>query len=634
MIRSFVWVGFLLLAQSSIAQENKYATALIPAALRKNTHSVKRNERYEFEIRSASRALLTTSRAITLLDETAKDELSFYASTSKFYSLGDVSILLYDSNGVLMKKYNRKDLSSASNGEELVPDGKVYYLKPNVNSYPVTIEFLYEINYNGLYTYPAFHIQEPGQSVERTAYVLRIPREMEFRYRAKNTSLEPVIDETDKKYRSYTWTASLLPARQYEEGSGPLENSFPLVMLAPTKFDLDGYEGDMSSWKNLGLWYNSLVKQENRLSPEYKNEIIALVKDAKSDMEKISIIYAYLQKNFRYVSIQLGIGGLKPFPADFVHKKKYGDCKALSNYMEACLNAVNIKSYSAWIKSGSAWHLKNSDPDFVYEHFNHQVLCIPRQKDSVWLECTSSTTEPGFLGSFTQDREALLLTENGGVLVQTPKYAAAVNGYHSNTLVKLNEDGSGTANVSIRTGGEFRQDFINYVADQVKDEQKSFLMNGLEFLQPDKFEISYDKNSSNSTATISMEIEKIPDFTAGTKFFLNPRIYKLWNTPLPEAGNRTQDFYFRNPFEKTDTTIYKLPSGYVPESIPKAKEYKFEYGSLFTSYSFDEQNKYIISTAKFVLNEYKIPAEKFSLAKKFFNDVLAEYNEKIVVKRL
>jgi len=346
----------------------------------------------------------------------------------------------------------------------------------------------------------------------------------------------------------------------------------------------------------------------------------------------VKLIYEYLQKNFRYVSIQLGIGGFKPFSADFVHKNKYGDCKALSNYMQACLNAVNIKSYSAWIKGSVTPNIV--DPAFPNDPFNHQILCVPLPQDTIWLECTSNIAEFGVLGNFTENRQALLLTENGGVLINTPKSKAENNRYASTSIINLQADGSGTVATEIKTAGEYKDDVKNYVFDQKKDDQKKYIIDGLGFLQPDDFEINYNKEEKTAPVKLQLAIEKIPEFTAGNKLFLNPRIYKIWRYVLPKAEDRTQDFYFETPFLKTDTTIYKLPEGYGLETLPKSKDLAFEFGSFKTTYRYDETQKTIITTAQLQLNEYKIPAAKFPAAKKFFNDVLAEYSEKIVVKKL
>ncbi len=60
--------------------------------------------------------------------------------------------------------------------------------------------------------------------------------------------------------------------------------------------------------------------------------------------QKVFALYDYLQKNTRYISVQLGIGGWQPFPADYVATKRYGDCKALSNFMVALLKEAGIKA--------------------------------------------------------------------------------------------------------------------------------------------------------------------------------------------------------------------------------------------------------------------------------------------------
>ena len=153
-------------------------------------------------------------------------------------------------------------------------------------------------------------------------------------------------------------------------------------------------------------------------------------------------------------------------------------------------------------------------------------------------------------------------------------------------------------------------------------------------MQPDEFEINYDQVDKQAATLLTMSISKIPEFTAGKKLFLNPRIYKIWSNTLPKAENRTQDFYFEHPFIKTDTTIYKLPEGFGIETLPKAKKITFEYGSFNSAYEFDEAKKSIRSVARLELDEYKIPAAKFLATKNFFNEVLGEYTEKIVIKRL
>jgi hypothetical protein len=338
--------------------------------------------------------------------------------------------------------------------------------------------------------------------------------------------------------------------------------------MAPIHFSFYGLEGDLSSWKSFGLWRNSLYKDLDVLPEDRRQFFSQLVKDIPDENGKIRRIYNYMQENFRYVSIQLGIGGWKPFPADFTDKKKYGDCKALSNYMKAALKSVGIKSYVAIINA--EYNREAVDPDFPCNNFNHVILCVPGQKDSVWLECTSSTTEFNELGTFTENRNALLVTEEGGVLVPTPKSRSSSNVLSTVTTVQLSDDLSGLTNTTFTARGEFKE-LMDRILKEKKDDQKAAIVFYFGFKQPDDFELSKDVNDANK-AKLLMAVAKVPGFTSGSKLFISPRFYRMWPGSLPKADERKLDYYFRYPFEKSDTTILKLPAGIKPDVLPKENE--------------------------------------------------------------
>lgn len=622
-----LYLFFLLHTQ---AQDRIFDAAKIPEELKKNCNSVIRDEKIEFRVTEMGKAIYSVHKVITVLNENAKDELQFQSYSDQFHILESVSIQLFDAQGFPLQKYKRSDLSSQVTGSGLVPDGKVHYLELPVRSYPITVQFDYETRYKGILRYPAYHFQVPDQSVENSTFTAIVPADLDLRYKAKNTALKPET-VTEGTAKHYTWTLKNLPALPVEAGSLSANSGYPHILLAPNKFQFGGYPGEMNTWKNLGKWFGLIGKNTNNLSEASKQYIRSLVKDAPNDREKTRIIYKYLQANFRYVSIQLGMGGLIPFEADFVDKKKYGDCKALSNYTYACLDAVGIKSHYALINS--SYNEEPVDPSFPYDGFNHVILCVPQPNDSIWLECTSNTNEFAVLGSFTENRNALLVTPDGGHLVPTPKSKSSDNIFSSNTIIHLQEDGSGVAEVTLNASGYYR-DLLSHLATQKKDDQKHFIVNYFDYMNPDDFAINHNSLDNGASLRMKLEMGKIPEFTAGKKSFLNPRIYKLWNNDLPKGELRTQDYYFHNPFIKTDTSLYKLPDGFGIETLPKTKKVNFEFGSFTSSYEYDESNKTVRSVARLELSEYKIPAAKYVAARNFFNEVLGEYTEKIVIRRL
>jgi hypothetical protein len=330
------------------------------------------------------------------------------------------------------------------------------------------------------------------------------------------------------------------------------------------------------------------------------------------------------------VSIQLGIGGLKPFSASFTDQKKYGDCKALSNYMKAALKAVGIKSYVAIINA--EYDAEPVDPDFPCNQFNHVIVCVPQPKDSIWLECTSSNTAFGSLGTFTENRNALLITEDGGVLVPTPRSKSSENILATRTTVLMDDDLSGESETVISSTGEYHELIVDALKDK-RDDQKAFIVRRLGYKEPDDFVFEKAPGTNENQTRIKMIVRKVPEFTAGDKYFLKPRLHKMISRSLPTATDRKLDFYFVFPFENRDTTVIKLPSNYHAEVLPKEKTLSSDYSYYQSKSWYDEKENAIYTSTSIVLNRHKIAAKDYSTVKNFFDEVMKDDAQRIIVKK-
>ncbi len=614
---------------SSWCQVISYNLSAIPDSIKKNAEVIVQSESKIFTLQYIDEATLYVRKIYTVVNEDGKDALTFYVATSKFISLNDAEMKVYDANGRQLSRHKKKEMMTQAMGEGLVDDGYVTFYSVNTSNYPVTIDLEYEIKFKGTLIYPSYDILVPGRGVMQSSFVAKVPAFLDLRYKPRNTKLSPAIKD-DGKIKTYTWDVRNLAPIEYEESTVSAEHRYPSILLAPNKFKMDDYEGDMSSWKSFGMWYASLKKGIDVLPDNKKIFFRDMVSSAKNDREKIRIIYEYLQKNFRYVSIQLGIGGFKPFPATFTENKKYGDCKGLSNFMQAALDGVGIKSYQALINRQP--NGLPIDVDFPHNGFNHVILYVPLKDDSVWLECTSNSLDFGTLDISTENKNALVITENGGKLIPTPSSKCHSNIFSAYSKILLHDDGSGDMETIFNSAGEYRE-MIDDILKEKKDEQKQSIVLGMNFKQPDDFEISRKDGESMHTALLKMSIEKVPEFTAGSKIFLAPRLYKIWSRKLPKAENRRLDFYFSFPFEKTDTTVYVLPEGFKVDVLPPAKEFKNEYASYASKSWYDESKRSVYSSVQIILKQHVIPAAKFAEAKKFFDDVLINDGQKIVVKK-
>lgn len=627
----FFPLSLFLCCFGSIAQPPVFSLSAVPATLKENASVIKHAEEIVFEVTDIDRATLTVNKVFTILSKSGKDALLFNEYSNKIIKLDDAEIKVYDATGKQVARHKKKDMFTTAVGEGLVEDGSVTFFEVQAASYPVTVEFNYVLDFRGTLFYPSYRIQGSAEAVQRSSFTARVPAALGLRYKAKNIDLQPVVTQEDK-YKVYKWTVKDLAPLQYEEGAVSYGGRYPSVVLAPNQFKVYDVEGDMSSWQKFGMWEYGLIGNGlDALPDERKQFFQQLVKDAATEKEKVKLVYEYLQKNFRYVSIQLGIGGYKPFPAAFTDQKKYGDCKGLSFYTYSILKALGIKSYVALINR--EYNDEPADPQFPANEFNHMILCVPNNKDTIWLECTGKTHDFGSLDPSTFNRNALLITEQGGVLAPTPVDKASGNLFSAKSIVEVAADGSGKTKTLVQVSGEYKEDFINHFFAEKSDDQKIFLQRYIKFKQPDAFSVKQITEAGKTFAEIELLFEKVHEFTAGSKMFLGMGMYKLFSFDLPQAKDRRLDYYFHHPLTKTDTTVYKLPAGYIRDVLPEEKKLSCAFATFTARSWFDEKESAVYNTATLVLHTNKIPAAKYAEVKQFFDDIKKYNAGHVVVKK-
>jgi len=609
-----------------------YQASTIPDSLKEDANAIVRYSLNEEIIKGPGKSQTRYHSIVTVLNQKGDNAAQLGIGYDRqFNKVDDVRMLVFDASGKQIKKYSKSDMydRSASDNETLASNSRVLLLEHTISAYPATIEIFIEKTNNSRLDVGDWRIQRPEVAVQNSEYkILTIPS-VGFRYLNHNTNIKPILSKQGD-YDVYSWDVHNLKANKPEEDA-PGWTFYPFISFATDKFEFDGIPGDFSTWQSYGKWYQALNADVNSLSAQRSEEIRAMVANLPNDKAKAKFLYEYMQKNMHYVSVQLGIGGLKPFPATFVDQKKYGDCKALSNYMVAMLKAINIPAYYAVIQGGV--NDRPADPSFPSDPFNHIVVCVPFKGDTTWLECTSTTAIFGKLGAFTENRNALLITEDGGKLVNTPRSTYQDNTFNSVIDVILDNEGGAKAAIKIKSTGEYRAMYLGIASEKV-DLQKAFLIKYLNLKQPSQFlfKDAPDKDGIKEL-NIDLEYNRYTDVMTGDKHFYRPQAMDLWRATVPVLEKRRADYYFEHPMLKTCVTNITLPAGFEVETLPANSSIKFSYGSYDVNYTYDKDKNQIVSTAKFLLTKHVIPAAKYTEMQVYLDNIVKAQNKKLVIRK-
>lgn len=632
-ITSSFFIFFLYLSLNSHAQT--WTVLSIPADLKANAHAVIRTSETVFHIKNSGEAVEYNHLVVSIFDEQGAEAFAnqtiFYDKLVKINSLEGV---LYDAFGQKIRKLKKDDIKdgSAISGFSLFEDNRYRYASFNYGNYPYTVEFSYEISSKNLLNYPSWfpHDSHESLAIEQASYKVVVPNNLNLRYLELNGIAHAII-EKNVEQTSYTWTIKQVATYESEVFSPKINKLGQGVQTAPNEFEVEGFKGNMETWKSLGDFNNLLGKGRTALPESMKAEIQQVIANCKTPLEKIEKIYTFLQQKTRYISVQLGIGGWQPFDANYVAEKGYGDCKALTNFTKAMLEVVGIPSYYTIIRAGE--NATEINPLFPANQFNHAILCVPLPKDTVWLECTSQQNAFGYLSDFTSDRYALINTPEGGKLVRTPAYNIQDNTQNHKGTIELSDDGNAKANIEARYTGILQDEYANAIQNFGADDQKKFLYKNIKIpsFELVNFQMNVEKKRIPLTKIhLAIQVNKCAS-KSGNRLFLTPNLMAIQRYIPPSISQpRTQAIELKTEYSESDTLTYLLPQGLALEAMPKASKLENPFGTYQSAISL--QGNKLVYIRKFTRNKGIFPANVYPDFVAFYKEVAKMDKAQVVLK--
>ncbi len=642
-VAAMTWRILLVAATSAVgmisAHAQNYSVASIPEELRKGAYAVVRVSETEFEYISPTLSKERYLEVITVLTGDGESAANFTAYTDMFSSLSGFSGEIYDRTGKRIRKIKKSELLySDYSGYHLANDNRTHYCQPNVPNPPFTVKYEWEITTkDAVWSFPVFIPQQSGAyGIEKAEYRLKAPADMKFRSKAYN--FEPDYKSVPSADGSVThvWSVDNIPTVYREQYDKPYYEVLPTVYFSPDNFIYDGVAGSMKDWESYAVWQWKLLDRSSTVPPELKAIVADLTKDAADDMEKIRILYNYLAETTRYVSIQVGIGGFQPMTAEQVYKTKYGDCKALSNYLRLMLAECGIESHYVEIAMG-----RRSIPrDFANPAMsNHAILMVPLAADTLWVECTAPELPLGYRHNKIVGQNALVYKNGSAEVITVPRYADSLHLSERRAKVELNIDGSATARVSTVNRVNRFEDYSDF-GKQKAEERLNTLRSQVNIPVAIISNPSYREDKSPEPSLVIEYDFETPGFGSrtGDRLFV-PAI--SFRKPYPfrlGRGARKLDICIQEGYYNVDITEIALPEGedgagtFEIESLPSPVTLESKYGSYSLSCRRTDDGKSIEVERRLLFRTGTWPKEEFDDFKAFIEKISRNDNSKLVLK--
>jgi hypothetical protein len=548
---------------------------------------------------------------------------------SKSDKISGIEARLEDIYGNVIRTLKRREIVDKNEMSEdiMYSDRYLKTFQLKHNNYPYRIFYTYKttikkFNIIARWT-PQIFSEVPTNDAR---LYIKLPGNFAVKKYIRGATLENSLESSEGTIEEYL--SSCNKTETNEKFAEPYSNNIPLVLMVPLNFNYD-VNGSTESWKTFGDWYYNLNKDLNDLSIEDRNSVQKLISGITDKKEIIKTLYHYMQDHTRYINVSIGVGGLKAFPASYVSQNKYGDCKALTNYMKSLLEVAGIKSYYTLINTGN--QPENLIEEIPCPQFNHIILTVPINNDTIWLENTSTTCPFGYVGTSIQNRKALLIDENNSRFINMPVMRKEDVLVSSKMVIDFLTDACATANVVNYFKGHSFENFNDFDSYANKDIQDKIIR---DIMPLNNSEVSKWEIKKANRDSFYIELKMKINLFKFLKPLGNDAYFSLFSSKYLDFEppvSRTVSLFFSYPVFTIDSFFYSIPDNYTVKSIPEPYKISDKFGNYELTFMTSSNDIVVVRKLEIFPARYDI--DQYTDFFKFINSVKESERKKIVLTR-
>ncbi len=530
-------------------------------------------------------------------------------------------------------------------GGELIVDLRAKLLRIPAPDPGNIVGYEYEVEEHPLVLQDDWDFQQVSP-VREGHYSLQLPAGWEYKASWLNY---PEVKPSQTGSNQWQWAVSDVKGIRAEEEMPPLDGVAGVMILS--FFPPGGAaEKGFNNWREMGTWYWNLESSRFTASPEIKQKVVALTASTPAVLDQMKALATFVQHDIRYVAIELGIGGWQPHPASEIFTHRYGDCKDKATLMRSMLQEIGVNSYQVAINTERG-SITPETP--AHRGFNHQIIAVqlaegvtspsliatmhhPKLGRLLFFDPTNEWTPFGQIGGSLQANYGLLITPDGGELVELPKQPSAMNSIVRTAKLTLDATGNLGGDVKeLRLGDRAWRErgtqlTVTKDADRVKPIETLLGSSLSNFRITKATVVNLQQTSLPFGFNYSFEVLNYAK-TAGNLLLVRPRVIGSKSSPLLETKEaRRFPIEFEGPILDTDTFEIAMPPGYEVDDLPPPVDADFGFASYHSKT--EVKGNVIGYTRTFEVKELSVPVSKAEELKKFYRIIASDERNTAVLK--
>jgi len=483
--------------------------------------------------------------------------------------------------------------------------------------------------------------------VREAHYTLQLPRGWSYKANWLNHAEER---PTEAAAGQWHWSINDVRGIRVERDMPPwrgIAGSMVVALVPPS-----GQDPGIQSWRELGAWYLGLTRGRRDASPEIKQKVADLTAAVPTMLGKMQALANFVQNDIRYVAIELGIGGQQPHPAAEVFTHRYGDCKDKVTLLSTMLKEIGIESYYVLINTERGSVTAATPPNLA---FDHAILAIalpagletaalqagvthPKLGKILFFDPTNELTPLGRLSGGLQANFGMLVTPEGGELLELPQLPVDTNGIERTAKMTLDDKGTLRGDVhEVRMGDRAAAQRYE-LRSTTQDTDRIRPVEAVVGASFSTFQILKATVANLRVAdrpfewNYTLEADNFAK-TAGDLLLVRPRVLGSKSSSLLETKEpRQYPIEFAGPERDTDVFEIALPAGYQMDELPPPVNVDDGFAAYHSKT--EVVGRVLRYTRTFEIKDLSVPVSKAEQLRDFYRIIAGDERNSAVLKRV
>jgi hypothetical protein len=262
------------------------------------------------------------------------------------------------------------------------------------------------------------------------------------------------------------------------------------------------------------------------------------------------------------------------------------------------------------------------------------ILYVPQldKEQNIWLECTSKTNPFGYIAGWTDDRDALVVSKDGGKIIHTTIYETDANLQKSTAQIELKKDGSAVASIDMTTSGYQYSFKDQWDKKSQKDLKKAYSnywshLNGIHI---DKAKVINDVELVEVRESVNLTVDKYGSKT-GDLLLIQPVFFNRNDSEPRKYKDRYTDFEIDRGYVDVDDYEITLDAELKVDALPETVKMDNKFGIYELSVTEAADNKLIVRRY-LKINKGYFDKEDYNLYRDFRAQIVKSDKSKAVLK--